>query len=54
MRSRTELSQYLRVFSYLLFVYKFRKIIGKNDFIYHFKQIIVDYKTICYNIDVLR
>ena len=25
-------------------VYKFRKIIGKNDFPYHFKKIIVRYK----------
>ena len=35
-------------------VYKFRKIIGKNDFPYHFKTIIVRYKKIGYNIDVLR
>ena len=35
-------------------VYKFRKIIGKNDFPYHFKKIIVLYKKIGYNIDVLR
>ena len=35
-------------------VYKFRKIIGKNDFPYHFKKIIVCYKKIGYNIDVLR
>ena len=34
--------------------YKFRKIIGKNDFPYRFKKIIVRYKTIGYNIDVLR
>ena len=27
-------------------VYKFRKIIGKHDFPYHFKTIIVRYKTI--------
>ena len=33
---------------------KFRKIIGKNDFPYHFKKIIVRYKKIGYNIDVLR
>ena len=33
-------------------VYKFRKIIGKNDFSYHFKKIIVRYKKIGYNIDV--
>ena len=32
----------------------FRKIIGKNDFPYHFKKIIVRYKKIGYNIDVLR
>ena len=36
------------------FVYKFRKIIGKNGFSYHFKKIIVHYKKIGYKIDVLR
>ena len=36
------------------FVYKFRKIIGKNNFPYHFKKIIVRYKMIGDNIDVLR
>ena len=35
-------------------VYKFRKIIGKYDISYHFKKIIVRYKKIGYNIDVLR
>ena len=35
-------------------VYKFRKIFGKNDFPYHFKKIIVRYKKIGYNINVLR
>ena len=35
-------------------VYKFRKIIGKNDFPYHFKKIIIRHKKIGYNIDVLR
>ena len=35
-------------------VYKFRKIIGKNDFPYHFKKIIVRYKMIGYNINDLR
>ena len=35
-------------------VYKFRKIICKKDFPYHFKKIIVRYKKIGYNIDVLR
>ena len=35
-------------------VYKFRKIIGKNDFPYHFYKIILRYKKIAYNIDVLR
>ena len=35
-------------------VYKFRKIIGKYDFPYHFKKIIVHYYKIGYNIDVLR
>ena len=33
-------------------MYKFRKIIGKNDFPYQFKKIIVHYKKIGYNIDV--
>ena len=35
-------------------MYKFRKIIGKHDFSYHFKKIIVRYKKNGYNIDVLR
>ena len=35
-------------------VYKFRKIIGNNDFPYHFKKMIVRCKRIGYNIDVLR
>ena len=35
-------------------VYKFRKILGKNDFPYHFKKITVHHKKIGYNIDVLR
>ena len=35
-------------------VYIFRKIIGKYDFSYHFKMIIVYYKKIGYNIDVLQ
>ena len=35
-------------------VYKFRKIIAKNNFPYHFKKIIVRYKKSGYNIDVLR
>ena len=34
--------------------YKFRKIIGINYFPYHFKKIIVRYKKIGYNINVLR
>ena len=35
-------------------VYKFRKIIGKNDFPYHFKKIIFRFKIVGYSIDVLR
>ena len=35
-------------------VYKFREIIGKMSFSYHFKTIIIRYKKIGYNIDVLR
>ena len=35
-------------------MYKFRKIIGKYDFPYHFKKIIVRYKKIGFNMDVLR
>ena len=35
-------------------VYKFRKIIGQNDFPLHFKKIIIRYKMVGYNIDVLR
>ena len=35
-------------------MYKLRKIIVKNDFPYHFKKIIVRYKKVGYNMDVLR
>ena len=35
-------------------MYKFRKIISKYNFPYHFKKINVRYKKIGYNIDVLR
>ena len=35
-------------------VYKLRKIIGKNDFPYHFKMIIVRYKKFGYNLAVLQ
>ena len=35
-------------------VCKIRKIFGKNDISYHFKNIIVRYKQIGYNIDVLQ
>ena len=35
-------------------VYEFRNIIRENEFPYHFKKIIVRYKKIGYNIDVLR
>ena len=35
-------------------VSKFREIISKNDFPYHFKKIFVRYKKNDYNIDVLR
>ena len=37
-----------------MYKYKFRKIIGKCDFPYLFKKIIVRYKKIGYDIDVLR
>ena len=33
---------------------KIQKIIGKNDFPYHFKKVIFRYIKIGYNIDVLR
>ena len=35
-------------------VYKFRKLINKNGFLYHFKMIIVRYKMIGYKLDVWR
>ena len=35
-------------------VYKFREIIVKNDFPYHFKKIVARYKKIVYNINVMR
>ena len=44
----------LKVIARLTMVYKFRRIIGKNDFLYHFKKIIVRYKKIGHNIAVRR
>ena len=38
----------------VLLQYKFRKIIGKSNFPYHFKKIVSRYKNIGYNINVLR
>ena len=35
-------------------VYKFRKIIGKANFSEQLKKIVTRYKTICYNMDILR
>ena len=35
-------------------VFKFRKLIGKNDYYYQFKKIILRHKKIDYNIDVLQ
>ena len=35
-------------------VFKFRKLIGKNDYFYQFKKIILRHKKIDYNIDVLQ
>ena len=40
--------------SYGDLVYIIRKIIGKNKFPYHLKKIIVRYKKVGFNIDVLR
>ena len=38
---------------YGILVYNFRKILSKNDFPYHFQKIIIRYKKIGNNIDVL-
>ena len=35
-------------------VYKFRKIVGKTEFSDQFKKIIMPYKHIGYNVDVMR
>ena len=49
-----KISPFSKRISILVLVYKFRKIIGKNDFPYHFKKIIIRYKKIGYNINVMR
>ena len=36
------------------FVYKFKKIRGITDFSYQFRKIIMRYKRICYNLNVMR
>ena len=35
-------------------VYKFKKIVGRADFSDHFRKIIVRYKSIGYNINIMR
>ena len=35
-------------------VYKFRKIVGKNNFPYHFRKIIVRNKKFGYSLDLLQ
>ena len=42
------------LFSYLFLVYKFRKIYACNDFSTQFRKIILRYKKIGYNINVIR
>ena len=36
------------------FVYKFKKIVGRNDFSDQFRKIIIRYKRIWYNMNVMR
>ena len=35
-------------------VYKFKKLIGSNDFSFQFRKIITRYRRICYNLNVMR
>ena len=35
-------------------VYKFKKIAGRTDFSYHFRKVILCYKRIGYNLNVMR
>ena len=35
-------------------VYKFKKLIGSNDFSFQFRKIIIRYIRICYNLNVMR
>ena len=35
-------------------VYKFKKLIGRNDFSFQFRKIITRYRRICYNLNVMR
>ena len=35
-------------------VYKFKKLIGRNDFSFQFRKIIIRYRRICYNLNVMR
>ena len=40
--------------SYGDLVYKFKKLIGKNDFSFQFRKIITRYRRIGYNLNVMR
>ena len=37
-----------------LVVYKFKKLIGRNDFYFQFRKIITRYRRIGYNLNVMR
>ena len=51
---KTSIKFTLITVSVLLLEYANKQVFGKNDFPYHFKKIIVRYKKIGYNINVMR
>ena len=46
--------KYVMYMGVFLLVYKFKKLIGSNDFSFQFRQIITRYRRIGYNLNVMR
>ena len=44
----------MRAFFYGDLVYKFKKLIGRNDFSFQFRKIITRYRRIGYNLNIMR
>ena len=45
---------YIKIVTYGDLIYKFKKLIGRNDFSFQFRKFITRYRRIGYNLNVMR